>query len=253
MFDLTGRVALVTGSTRGIGHAIAEALARAGASVVLHGREPQAAQAAAEALSQETVRTVRSVAADLAVPETAAGLVAAASGCFGKPPDIVVLNASVEARQTLAAITAEAIAWQTQVNLTATIQLLQRLVPGMVERGWGRVLAIGSVQEHRPNAHQLFYAATKLAQTGMVLSLARTIRAEGGQVTFNVLKPGAIATDRNREALEDEAYRRQVLDRIPLGRIGASADCAAAALLLCSEQGGYINGAELDVDGGLRL
>jgi NAD(P)-dependent dehydrogenase (short-subunit alcohol dehydrogenase family) len=112
-------------------------------------------------------------------------------------------------------------------------------------------LALGSVQEERPNSHHLVYAATKAAQTSVILNLARTVRAPN--VTFNILKPGAIETARNRARLADIATQQDVLSRIPLGRIGVPSDCAGAALLLCSDLGAYINGAELHVDGGMRL
>lgn len=117
--------------------------------------------------------------------------------------------------------------------------------------GFGRVIAIGSVQEARANADCLYYAATKAAQTNMILNLARTTRA--GDITFNVIQPGAIRTDRNRSILAQPGREEQALARIPLGRIGLPDDCAGLALLLCSPKGSYINGAEIAVDGGMRL
>jgi NAD(P)-dependent dehydrogenase (short-subunit alcohol dehydrogenase family) len=140
---------------------------------------------------------------------------------------------------------------QSQVNLLATVGLIQAFLPAMCSRGWGRILAIGSVLEERPNAGHLFYSATKAAQTSMILNLARNERTPG--VTFNVLRPGAILTDRNSARLADPAFKARVLEHIPSGRIGVPDDCAGAALLLCSEAGSYINGAVLAVDGGMRL
>ena len=140
---------------------------------------------------------------------------------------------------------------QSEVNLHATVRLIQAFLPGMIVRGFGRIVAIGSVQEERPNPSHFYYAATKAAQTSMILNLARTLREPG--ITCNVIKPGAILTDRNRAVLADPAYQAAVLERIPLRRIGAPQDCVGAALLLCSPEGAYINGAEIAVDGGLRL
>lgn len=166
-------------------------------------------------------------------------------------PDILVINASIELPQPLAELTVDAMAAQTAVNLVASAELLRACVPAMQQRGWGRVIAIGSVQEDRPNARHFYYAATKAALTNMVLNLARNQRAAG--VTFNVIRPGAIVTDRNRAALADPAFEAAVIDRIPLGRLGMANDCAGIASLLCSDAGDYINGAVVPVDGGMRL
>lgn len=247
--DLSGRVALVTGSSAGIGRHIAEAFARRGAAVVVHGNDPgQCAQVHDEWLANGW-RCMASV-ADLADPSAPSALVQDVVAGIGQP-DILVLNASIEIRETLLDLSTQAMAAQIAVNLTANLAMLQRLVPVMGDRGFGRVIAIGSVQEERPNAHHLFYAGTKAALTSMVLNLARTERLP--DVTFNVVRPGAIMTDRNRAALADPAYAAAVLDRIPLGRLGEPADCAGVCALLCSEAGSYINGAVIAVDGGLRL
>jgi NAD(P)-dependent dehydrogenase (short-subunit alcohol dehydrogenase family) len=169
----------------------------------------------------------------------------------GTEPDILVLCASVEMLESWDAVSETAMAAQTQINLHATVRLLQAFLPGMLARGFGRVIAIGSVQEARPSPTHFYYAATKAAQTNMILNLARTTQAP--DVTFNMIKPGAILTDRNRAVLAQPGRQEQVLARIPLGRIGSPQDCAGIALLLCSPEGSYINGAEIAVDGGLRL
>jgi len=124
-------------------------------------------------------------------------------------------------------------------------------VPGMRERGWGRVVALGSVQETRANLVHLVYAGQKAAQTNMVLTLARTLGERG--VTFNVIQPGAIHTDRNAAVLAEPGFREQVIARIPARRLGAADDVVGAAMLLCGDAGSYINGATIAVDGGLRL
>ena len=117
---------------------------------------------------------------------------------------------------------------QSEVNLHATVRLIQAFLPGMIARGFGRIIAIGSVQEARPNADcHFYYAATKAAQTSMILNLARTLREPG--ITCNVIKPGAILTDRNRAVLAEPAYEAAVLERIPLRRLGAPQDCVGAA------------------------
>jgi len=245
---LSGRIALVTGAARGIGLAIATALAGAGAQLVIHDRDEEAV-AVARRLGREEGRATALI-ADLARPGAVGDIVAA----LERPalsPDILVLCASVEVRQTLDALSDDALALQSEVNLHATARLLKACLPGMRARGFGRVIAIGSVQEARANADCLYYAATKAAQTNMILNLARTTRAE--DITFNVIQPGAIRTDRNRAILAQPGREKQALARIPLGRIGRPEDCAGVALLLCSPDGSYINGAEVAVDGGMRL
>lgn len=245
---LTGRVALVTGAARGIGLAIATRLAGAGAEIVIHDRD---AQAGAVADSLTTAGgSARALIHDLALPSAPSAMQAELQAA-GREPDILVLCASAEIRETWEALTDVAIAQQSEVNLHATARLLQAFLPGMINRGFGRVIAIGSVQEARANADCLYYAATKAAQTSMLLTLARTLRAP--DITLNVIQPGAIRTERNRVVLQQPAREALALERIPLGRIGSPADCEGLALLLCSPEGAYINGAEIAVDGGMRL
>ncbi|WP_306223741.1 SDR family NAD(P)-dependent oxidoreductase [Bosea beijingensis] len=246
---LSGRVALVTGAARGIGLAVAARLAEAGAHAIIHDRDASAAGAAVADLRGRSLSATPLI-ADL-VEARAPTAMAAELKASGTEPDILVLCASVETLETWDAISEAAMAAQTAINLHATVRLLQAFLPGMLARGFGRVIAIGSVQEARPNATHFYYAATKAAQTNMILNLARTTQAPG--VTFNVIMPGAILTDRNRAVLAQPGRERQVLARIPLGRIGSPEDCAGIALLLCSPEGSYINGAEIAVDGGLRL
>ena len=121
----------------------------------------------------------------------------------------------------------------------------------MLERKWGRILTIGSIQEAKPHPQMLAYAASKAAQTSIVTNLARQFASEG--VTVNNLAPGVIVTDRNSAALSDASYSAAVLDRIPARAFGAAEDCAGAALLLCSPASRYITGSSLYVDGGMHL
>ncbi len=245
-FDLTGRKALVTGSVTGIGRAITEALAQAGAAVVAHGLEGVGETAAQWRRHGFSVAESR---ADLADVDCVDRLRRDLTD-WGTP-DILVLNASVEMSQDWRQVELAAMTRQAMINLHAPLLLMQAFVPSMIEGNWGRVLAIGSVQEQRPNARHIAYATTKAGQTSLILNMARHVRASG--VTFNVLKPGAIATDRTRLTLSNPQTEADIIARIPAGRIGVPDDCAGAALLLCSDAGAYINGAELTVDGGLRL
>ena len=160
-----------------------------------------------------------------------------------------MLNASIELPEDYRAITRDRFDRQIAVNLRTTLELFQALVPDMAERGWGRVLTIGSVQQVMPHPRMLVYAGTKAAQHNWALNLARQVGGQG--VTVNNLAPGAILTARNRTqmATEGEALTK----RIPVGRLGTPDDLVGAALLLCSPAGAYINGTNLYVDGGRAI
>lgn len=245
-FDMTGRVALVTGASRGIGRAIALGLGRAGAAVAVHcAGNVAAAQQAADKIDRSCV-----VQGDLSDERTPSQIVDQAAAALG-PIDILVLNASIQIRQSLDQITLADARQQLQVNLLASLQLVQACLPGMVERRWGRILTIGSVQQQVPHPQMLVYAASKSAQLNICRNLARQVAASG--VTVNNLAPGVIDTDRNSEALSTQANRQRVLERIPADSIGVADDCVGAALLMCSDAGRYITGADLLIDGGMAL
>lgn len=249
-FDLSGRVALVTGSSRGIGRALALGLAGCGADVAIHcATGLDEARRVAAAIAERGPRSC-ALRADLAEEGAPTRLADEVTTRLG-PPAILVLNAAVEIRRPWAEIEREEFDRQVTVNLRASLELLQRVVPSMAERGWGRVLNIGSVQQVRPHPRLLLYAALKNASAGLVHNLARQLAPSG--VTVNTLAPGAIETDRNAAVLADPDYRRQALAKIPAGRFGQPDDCVGAALLLCSDAGRYITGVDLLVDGGMHL
>jgi glucose 1-dehydrogenase len=165
--------------------------------------------------------------------------------------DILVLNASVQIPTPWRQITREQFDQQVAVNLRASMELMQLATPPMIERKWGRILTIGSVQEALPHPDMLVYAATKSAQESIARNLARQVAPYG--VTVNNLAPGVILTDRNTGRLSNPEYREQVLKLIPTCTFGEPVDCAGAAVLLCSDAGRYINGANLFIDGGMQL
>jgi glucose 1-dehydrogenase len=237
----------VTGARREIGRAIALGLAGAGARLAIHyAATPEEASDAAGVVREIQAMGGQAAAFGQDFIEDAAGLRLAAAVTEWAPVDILVLNASIELPEDFRTITREHFDRQIAVNLRTTMELLQTLVPPMAARNWGRVVTIGSVQQERPHPAMFVYAGTKAAQLNWVLSLARQFGAQG--VTVNNLAPGAILTARNRDQMVTE---REALERrIPAGRLGRPDDLVGAAMLLCSDAGRYINGANLFVDGG---
>jgi NAD(P)-dependent dehydrogenase (short-subunit alcohol dehydrogenase family) len=246
MVNLSGKRALVTGSARGIGSAIALELARSGAEITLHyvnNRES----------AEETGRKIadmgekhRVLQADLSLPGGASDLMRLCGDV-----DILILNASMQFRRPWEQITREEFELQINCNLWSSLVLIQHTVPAMRKKKWGRIITIGSVQESKPHPGMLVYSASKAAQTMMVKSLALQLAADG--ITVNNIAPGVIKTDRNTEALSDEAYAERVRNTIPLGYIGEKEDCAPIVRLLCTEEGRYITGQSIYVDGGKSI
>ena len=242
LFDLTGKRALVTGSTQGIGFAIAKALAKQGAEVFVHGGT--SLEKCKKAASQ--IPGAKAVLAPLN-DHACADTLYAATGTL----DILVLNASVQIRKPWQEITEEEYDTVLDVNLRSTLSLIQKYAPDMQARHWGRILCVGSVQEFRPHKDMLMYAAGKCAMQSMVRNLGKQLAPYG--VTINNLCPGVIDTPRNAGALADPTYARQVYAGIPMAYAGVPDDCVGAALLFCSDAGRYITGSELVIDGGMQL
>ena len=253
MFDITGRTALVTGARRGIGRAIALALAAKGAAVAVHHAEAPDEEQDAETVVREILERggkTHRFAADFARAGAGSDLAAEVAECFG-PIDILVLNASIEILEDYDAIPHDHFDRQIAINLRAPLELIQAILPGMKQRGWGRVLTIGSIQQIKPHPQMLVYAGTKAAQMNWVRNLARHVGGSG--VTINNLAPGTIWTARNDSRMSNPDLRRQAEQRIPSGRLGKPEDLVGAALLLCSDAGSYINGVDLFVDGGASV
>lgn len=235
--------ALVTGSSRGIGRAIALALADDGFEIVLHCAGNIAKAQEVKALIEEKGGTATVIQADLCNLDDTAQLAQKA----GKI-DVLVLNASLQIRNRWDTIPTTDCLQQLNCNFVSSLMLIQRLTPNMQKNKWGRIVTIGSVQEQKPHPDMLVYSASKAAQTNMVQSLSLQLAKDG--ITVNNVAPGVIYTDRNVEALSDAAYAQKVKSLIPVGFYGEPEDCAAMVKLLCSEQGRYITGQSIYVDGG---
>ena len=165
---------------------------------------------------------------------------------------MLVVCASIQYRTPFGEVTSEQIERQTRINFNATIELLQAALPPMKERGWGRVLTIGSINQTCPEADLAVYAALKSAQHNLSINLARQYAPFG--VTVNTLSPGLVATERNRWRRADEAAWRSIAyDANPMHRAGLPDELAGAALLLCSQAGSFITGADLQATGGHHL
>lgn len=242
MFDLHGKRALITGSTQGIGLAIAKLFAEQGADVIVHGSSSiekcEKAMAETGAGMYVCQDMTKADCADIMYEKTGA-------------VDILVLNASIQYRTPWQEIEREALDAQISINFAATLSMIQKYYPAMKQKGYGRILTVGSVQQYRAHKDMAVYAASKEAQMSLVRNIGKQIAPFG--VTINNLCPGAIATPRNADAIADEAYLKKVNEGIPAGYMGLAEDCAPAALYLCSDEARYVTGSEIIVDGGMHL
>ncbi|SEI51675.1 Enoyl-(Acyl carrier protein) reductase [Dyadobacter sp. SG02] len=248
-FSLKGKTALITGSSQGIGKGIALAMAEYGADIVLHYR--QGHDEAKSVLKQIKELGVQGsvIRADLSKTGSVAAM---EKQLNGKPqPDILVINASLQIAKPWEQITQADFDAQMHVNVKSTMLLMQRFSPAMIQKGWGRIITIGSVQQVRPHPSMLVYAASKAAVLNMVQNVAMQLADKG--VTVNNLAPGVIGTARLKEhvpAVEERITKRQ---ETPLGVVGEPQDCAAMAVLLASDAGKFITGQNIFVDGGMSL
>ena len=250
MFDLHGKTALVTGSSRGIGRAILLALAEHGATVILHCSKPSSNADETLAMVANMGATCHVVYSDLSQKDGAQQIYDQVSA-LGLHVDILFLNASIELRRHWTEINDEEYDLQMNTNFRSSIKLLQLFVPPMQQRKWGRVITVGSVQQRKPHEAMLVYSASKMALYNAAVSLAPQLAPDG--VTINNLAPGAIRTDRNAEALSDPAYDEKVRNLIPMKYIGVPQDIAGIAVFMASEESKYMTAQDIYVDGGKCL
>lgn len=240
------KTALVTGASRGIGRVIALRLGRDGYRVIVHcAGNTEKAEQVVTAIRNRGGQAL-AVQCDLRRPEEAKDLLRRIGAV-----DVLVLNASVQYKTPWQEISLNACYEQLNCNLVSSMVLMQQAVPHMQQQQWGRIIAIGSVQEAKPHPDMLVYSASKAAQTNMVRSLAAQLAPF--HITVNNVAPGVIATDRNKEALSDPVYAQQVTDSIPMGFYGLPEDLGGIVSLLCSNEGRYITGQSIYVDGGKSL
>ena len=244
MFDLTGKRALITGASGGIGGGVAEALHAAGATVALSGtREAPLAELAAKLGDRAHVVTANL--GDAAAVEALPKAAAEAMGGI----DILVNNAGITRDNLFMRMSDEEWAQVIEVNLTSSFRLMRGVLRGMMKARWGRIVNITSVVGTTGNPGQANYAAAKAGLVGMSKSLAYEVASRG--ITVNCVAPGFIATAMTDKLNDDQ--KGKILTQIPAGAMGTPTDIAAAVLYLSSPEAGYVTGATLHVNGGMAM
>jgi 3-oxoacyl-[acyl-carrier protein] reductase len=244
MFDLTGRMALVTGATGGLGGAIARALHQQGAVVALSGTRRDAL----DQLAFELKERVHVLPCDLADKAEIEALVPGAEERMGRL-DILVANAGITRDNLLVQLSDEAWDEVIAVDLTASFRLARAAIKGMMRRRFGRIIGITSVVAVTGNPGQGNYAAAKAGMIGLMKSLAQEYAKRS--ITANCIAPGFIATPMTDKL--NEKQRDAILARVPAGRLGAATDVGAAAVYLASDEASYISGQTLHVNGGMAM
>ncbi|HLH95788.1 MAG TPA: 3-oxoacyl-[acyl-carrier-protein] reductase [Xanthobacteraceae bacterium] len=244
MFDLSGKTALVTGATGGLGREIARALHRQGAVVALSGTRAEVLDELAAELKERALVVV----ANLAHKEAVEALVPACEERMGKL-DILVANAGITRDNLLVQLSDEAWDEVIAVNLSASFRLARAAIRGMMRRRFGRIIGITSVVAATGNPGQGNYAAAKAGMIGMIKSVAQEYARRS--ITANCIAPGFIATPMTDKL--NAKQRETILGRVPAGRLGEAADVAAATVFLASEEASYITGQTLHVNGGMAM
>jgi 3-oxoacyl-[acyl-carrier protein] reductase len=244
MNRLIGKKALVTGAARGIGHAIAIAYAKEGADVAILDLKQENAEATAKEARALGVNSI-AVAADVSNEAQVKRAIAEVQNAFGRI-DILVNNAGIDTTSTVVDMPTAMWDEMMAVNLRSIFLCSREVLPGMIERKWGRIISTSSQLAHKGAAEMAHYAAAKAGVIGFTRSLAYEVAREG--VTVNALCPGPVDTELFRNIPED--WRKRKLAELPIGRAGRVDEIAPAAVLLASDEGSYFIGASLNPNGG---
>jgi NAD(P)-dependent dehydrogenase (short-subunit alcohol dehydrogenase family) len=246
-FRLDGRIALVTGAARGLGQTMATALAQAGADVALVGRSFDAVDQTAKAIAHATGRRAKAFAADVTSVAEVARMVEEVEAEFGQI-DILINNAGVNKRGLVQDLTEADWDLVVDTNLKGPFLCSRAIGPGMVSRGWGRVIHIGSTLSAVALPGRTPYAASKAG----VVNLSRVLALEwaGTGVTSNTICPGAFFTEMNKALTEDPVKFKEFVSIIPMGRLGELPELTGAVVFLASNASSYVTGSSLFVDGG---
>ena len=244
MFQLSGRTALITGASGGIGSAIAKNLSQQGAHVILHGTRA----GRLEELASEIGTNVSVVTANLSDREAVGGLVSEAAKATGAI-DILVNNAGITRDNLFMRMKDEEWDDVLEVNLTSSMLLCRSAIRAMMKARWGRIISISSIVGVTGNPGQTNYAASKAGMIGFSKSLAAEVASRG--ITVNVIAPGFIETPMTDELTDEQ--KQKLLGNVPAGRLGSSQEVAAAVSFLASEEAAYMTGATLHVNGGMAM
>jgi NAD(P)-dependent dehydrogenase (short-subunit alcohol dehydrogenase family) len=246
-FDLTGRVALITGAGRGIGMGMAHALAAYGCAVAIQDIELDVARETAAGLEKSGARAL-ALGGDITDLSLPAQLIEQTQRELGGL-HILINNAAIQKEEPWLQMLPDEFEREWRANLIAPVLLCQLAVPIFRTQKWGRIISLGSIQGKGGNSGALAYAMSKAALENMTKGIARDLGGDG--ITVNMISPGYYNTWRNRDQFQTPEDFEKRSQWIPLKRIGEPEDCGGAALLLCSEAGSYITGQNFYVDGGL--
>lgn len=248
MFDLAGKIAIVTGGSRGIGRAASVSLAQAGAHVLVNYRSNQEAAKDTLRRIEETGGSGEVLGFDVADPEAVDAAVKDAIERNGRV-DILVNNAGISIDQLLLRVSARDLEMTWATNVNGALYCSKACIRSMMRNRWGRIITLSSVVAESGNAGQVVYSSSKAALLGMTRSLAREYASRG--ITVNAVAPGFIETDMTADL--PAAARQSIIDQTPIGRIGRPEEVAAAVVFLASQEASYITGQVVRVNGGMHV
>jgi NAD(P)-dependent dehydrogenase (short-subunit alcohol dehydrogenase family) len=244
--DLTGRTAVITGGSRGLGEAMAKDLAASGARIALVARDVTRLESVRNAIA-ERGGTAAVFTADVTQESQVAALAASVQEKFGAP-QILINSAGINIRKNLVDFTLEEFRSVIDGSLISTFLMCRAFVPGMRGTGYGRILNLTSIMSHVSIAGRTAYSSAKTALLGLTRALALELAPDG--ITVNGISPGPIGTDMNRPVMDNPELNAQFIANIPVGRWGKVEEIGALACYLCSEAAGFITGTDILIDGG---
>lgn len=244
--DLKGRTAVITGGSRGLGEAMAKALADAGVQIALVARDHARMEAVRDSIAAHG-GVAEFFVGDVTQDNEVAKLTEAVKARFGNP-QILINSAGINLRKNLVDFTLEEFRSVLDASLISTFLMCRAFVPGMKGTGYGRIVNMSSIMSHVSLAGRAAYSSAKAALLGLTRALALELASDG--ITVNGISPGPIATDMNRPLMENPELNAQFLANLPVGRWGKVEEIGALACYLCSDAAGFITGTDILIDGG---